>query len=242
MCTNYRPTAVEAFRAGALDDIRETKIQFKREVFPNDIAPIIRLDHGADEVGRYEWKGARFGLVPFWAKDDQVSKLGRMAYNSRTETVSSKPMFRSAWRNRQFCLIPADAFYEPNWESGKAVRWRIEMASHEPFAIGGTWESHGRGETYFESLSMLTINADAHAVMNHLHKPGDEKRMPVIIEPENYLHWLSASTETAAQFFQSFSPDLMMAKPEPPALRSAKQPKLRAKETAHGEKSINELF
>ena len=52
MCTNFRPTSIEAFRTGALDDIRETKIQFKPEVFPNDIAPIIRVDHGADEVGR----------------------------------------------------------------------------------------------------------------------------------------------------------------------------------------------
>ena len=243
MCTNYRPTSVEAFRTGALDDIRETKIQFKSEVFPNDIAPIIRLNQGtAEDGGDAEWKGARFGLVPFWAKDDQVAKLGRMAYNSRTETVSSKPMFRGAWRNRQFCLIPAEAFYEPNWESGKAVRWRIEMASHEPFAIGGIWESHGKGEAYFESFSMLTINADAHAVMNHFHKPGDEKRMPVIIEPENYLNWLAASTETAAQFFRPLSPDLMTAKPEPLAPRSAKLAKPRAKETADGVKSINELF
>ena len=66
MCTNFRPTSVEAFRTGALDDIRETKIQFKPEVFPNDIAPIIHRNHGADEVGRYEWKGARFG--PFLSR------------------------------------------------------------------------------------------------------------------------------------------------------------------------------
>ena len=33
MCTNYRPTAIEAFRTGAIDDILETKIQFKPEVF-----------------------------------------------------------------------------------------------------------------------------------------------------------------------------------------------------------------
>ena len=51
MCTNYRPTAIEPFRIGALDDIRETKIQSKPEVFPNDITPIIHLDHGEDEVG-----------------------------------------------------------------------------------------------------------------------------------------------------------------------------------------------
>jgi len=56
------------------------------------------------------------------------------------------------------------------------------MASHAPFAIGGIWESHGKDETYFESFSMLTINADTHPVMNHFHRPGDEKRMVVIAQ------------------------------------------------------------
>jgi len=78
--------------------------------------------------------------------------------------------------------------------------------------------------------------------MNHFHKPGDEKRMPVIIEPTNYLNWLTTSAETAAQFFRPFAPDLMTAKPEPLAPRSAKLAKPRARETAEGVKSINELF
>ena len=243
MCTNYRPSSIEAFRDGVLADIRDTKIPFKAEVFPNEFAPIIRLEHSESaESKNVVAMSARFGLVPFWAKDDAVAKIGRMAYNARTETVASKPMFRTAWNQRRFCLIPAEAFYEPNWELGKAVRWRIEMASHEPFAIGGIWESHGKDETYFESFSMLTINADAHPVINHFHKPGDEKRMPIIIEPENYLNWLEASTESAAQFFRPFSPDLMTAKPEPLAPRGAKLVKPRAKVTADEVKLINDLF
>ena len=243
MCTNYRPSSIEAFRDGVLTDIRDTKIPFKAEVFPNEFAPIIRLEDSESAVSKNVVAvSARFGLVPFWAKDDAVAKLGRMAYNARTETVASKPMFRTAWNQRRFCLIPAEAFYEPNWESGKAVRWRIEMASHEPFAIGGIWESHGKDDTYFESFSMLTINADVHPVMNHFHKPGDEKRMPIIIEPENYLNWLEASTESAAQFFRPFSPDLMTAKPEALAPRGAKLVKPRAKVTADEVKLINDLF
>ena len=216
MCTNYRPSSIEAFRDGVLADIRDTKTPFKAEVFPNEFAPIIRLEHN-ESAGRKNVVAvsARFGLVPFWAKDDAVAKLGRMAYNARTETVASKPMFRTAWNQRRFCLIPAEAFYEPNWESGKAVRWRIEMASYEPFAIGGIWESHGKDDTYFESFSMLTINADTHPVMNHFHRPGDEKRMVVIVEPSEYLNWLNATTSDATQFFKPFSADLMAAKPEP---------------------------
>lgn len=115
MCTNYRPLSVEAFRDGVLADIRETKIPFKAEVFPNEFAPIVRLEHSTlEETKKLALVSARFGLAPFWAQDDEVAKLGRMAYNSRTETVASKPMFRTAWNQRRFCLIPAEAFYEPS--------------------------------------------------------------------------------------------------------------------------------
>ena len=242
MCTNYKPTSREIF-AQPVEDIRDTKVTFKPEVYPTDFAPIYRISRGVEgSTDMIERLPAKFGLVPSWAKAEQVTKFGRMANNARTETVSEKPMFRYAWRNAHFCLVPVDVFYEPSWETGSAIRWGIEMAYHEPFAIGGIWESHGKDETYFESFSMLTINADAHAVMNHFHKPADEKRMPVIIEPENYLKWLAASTETAAQFFRPLSPELMTAKPEPLAPRSAKLAKPRAKGTAGEAKSINELF
>jgi putative SOS response-associated peptidase YedK len=235
MCTNYRPSSLEAFRKGIPEDIRETKIRpfkAKAEVFPNELAPIIRLEHEeAAESRNLEWVPARFGLVPMWAKEEQVAKLGRMAYNARTETVSSKPMFRYAWRHRQFCLVPTDAFYEPNWESGQAVRWRIEMANREPFAIGGIWERHGEGDQYFESFSMLTINADAHPLMNHFHRAGDEKRMPVIIEASNYRDWLLATAESAPQFFKPYPAELMTSKPEPLPPRPKKEkPSAKAKE------------
>jgi len=88
MCTNYRPSSIEAFRDGVLADIRDTKIAFKAEVFPNEFAPIIRLEHNESaERKSVVAVSARFGLV----------KLGRMAYNARTETVASKSMFRTAW-------------------------------------------------------------------------------------------------------------------------------------------------
>ena len=38
---------------------------------------------------------------------------------------------------------------------------------------------------------MLTINADSHELMNQFHKPADEKRMVVILEPERYDDWLN---------------------------------------------------
>ena len=39
---------------------------------------------------------------------------------------------------------------------------------------------------------MLTINADAHPLMNQFHKPADEKRMVAILPPQHYQAWLDA--------------------------------------------------
>ena len=57
-----------------------------------------------------------------------------------SETIADKASFRTAWRNRQFCLILADNFYEPNYATGKAVRWRIETHELNPFGIAGIWD------------------------------------------------------------------------------------------------------
>ena len=201
---NYKPTSREIF-AQPVEDIRDTKVTFKPEVYPTDFAPIYRISRGVEEsTGMIERLPAKFGLVPSWAKAEQVTKFGRMANNARTETVSEKPMFRYAWRNAHFCLVPVDVFYEPSWETGSAIRWGIEMAYHEPFAIAGLWESHGHGETQFHSFTMLTVNADGHPVMDHLHRPGDEKRMRIIVPAEQYQDWLEATPDSAPTFQNSF--------------------------------------
>jgi putative SOS response-associated peptidase YedK len=105
------------------------------------------------------------------------------------------------------------------------------MANREPFAIGGIWERHGDGDKYFESFSMLTINADAHPLMNQFHRPGDEKRMPVIIEAGDYRRWLQANALSASNFFKPYPAELMTAMPEPlPPRRKRELPRAKAKE------------
>ena len=39
---------------------------------------------------------------------------------------------------------------------------------------------------------MLTIDADDHALMRNFHKPGDEKRMVMILPEAAYDDWLDA--------------------------------------------------
>jgi putative SOS response-associated peptidase YedK len=121
------------------------------------------------------------------------TKITRHTYNARSETVAEKPSFRDAWRESQHCIIPAEAFYEPNWQSGKAVPIRIAASDGEPLGIAGLWSSwkSSKGEIIY-SYTMLTINADEHLMMRQFHKPTDEKRMVVILPPDRYQDWLEA--------------------------------------------------
>ena len=103
------------------------------------------------------------------------------------------------YKQRQFCLVPMMRFFEPCWETGKAVRWSIHRQDGEPFAVAAIWDSwtdRATGEIV-ESFSMLTINADGHPVMGRFHRPGDERRSLVVVPPRAWHEWLGATTGTA---------------------------------------------
>ena len=215
MCANYAPTRPERLRAffDVLADFREDYVD---DAYPGHVAPIVFAEAGARRA-----ELAVFGLIPPWSRD---GKNFRQCYNARAETVAEKPSFRNAWKSRQWCVVPADAFYEPSYESGKAVRWRIESAGGDPLAIAGIREQWRapNGQTV-ASFSMLTINADAHSVMNRFHAPGDEKRSVVLLEPEHVDDWLAASQDEARALLTAFAPERVrtVSAPRPPRGRAA---------------------
>lgn len=160
----------------------------KFDVWPMYAASFIRrpreADAGDEAVPEREALPGQFGLIPHWATDTTIA---RHTFNARSETVATKPSFRHAWRNDQRCIIPAEAFYEPDWRSGKAVTTRITRADDESMGIAGFWSSwkSSKGE-FVQSFTMLTINADGHQLMNQFHKPTDEKRMVVVLPEGSY--------------------------------------------------------
>ena len=148
-----------------------------------------------------------FGLVPHWAKDLTIA---RHTFNARSETAAQKPSFRDAWRKGQRCIIPAAAIFEPDWRSGKAVATRIALADGEPMGLAGLWAwSPLNGGTL--SYTMLTINADAHEFMNQFHRPGEEKRMVVILPDEAYSAWLDASPAEQVGFLRPYPAEQLTA-------------------------------
>lgn len=67
------------------------------------------------------------------------------------------------------------------------------------------------------SFSMLTINADAHAIMNKMHKPGEEKRMVVILDPDDYESWLHSTPATASGWMNQYPAERLIADAAPRA-------------------------
>lgn len=207
MCANYTPTKNAEWVKKQFGVDLPTN--YPVEAFPGFAGPVVLK---SQQSGRVACGLAHFGLIPVWAKDKKIS---RFTYNARSETVAEKPSFRTAWRNRQLCLILADNFYEPSYHTGKAVRWRIQTQEPCPFGIAGiwdTWTDPATGERVV-SFSMLTVNADDHSVMKMFHKPEDEKRTPFIVSLDKYDQWLSADLPTAEKILSCSTMPALQAEP-----------------------------
>ncbi len=202
MCSNFEPIKrTEAPWVKTHFGCELPAEDWRAEAYPTYPAPFIYSDDGKPRC-----ELAQFGLVPHWATDKK--KFGLRTYNARSETVHEKPSYRSAWKERRFGLVLVNSFYEPNWETGKAVRWRIKRTDNQPAAIASIWEriiDKETGEILF-SFSMLTINATEHEVMKHFHKPEDEKRSVVVLNDHKYLPWLNADS-TQAKSMLSLAPE-----------------------------------
>ncbi len=192
MCINFTPTQRAPWAKGHFGIDLPTS-NYPAETYPGYAAPIVVQ---SQKTGRIACGLARFGLIPPWAKDDKIS---RHTYNARSETAKDKPSYRAAWRQRQYGIALVDNFFEPNYATGKAERWLIESKSREPLGIASLWETWADPSTgeVVTSFTMLTVNADAHPVMNQFHKPGDEKRTPLVLSPQQYEAWLSADQAQA---------------------------------------------
>jgi putative SOS response-associated peptidase YedK len=209
MCTSYKLGDIKIFEA--FSEFPAAGFDFEPEIFKDYGAPIFR--RSADGVST---DLATFALVKRIPK--HVKKFDTM--NARAETLVERRNFSGPWKGLQLCLIPCESFYEPNYETGKPVRWRIGMASGEPPAIAGLWRAWEELEgPPSVSFTMFTVNADEHPLMKQFHTPEDEKRSVVIVPRGAYDDWLACrSTDEARSFLNLFPAEEMAgeAYPLPP--------------------------
>lgn len=210
MCSRFEsPSSAELAAAFGIDPA----LAVQSDIFPGYQAPFLRaaVPESGEDGQDLAWEAlvGVFGLLPPWSKD---VKLARSTFNARSETIAEKPSFRSAWRRAQHCIIPARAIYEPDWRSGKAVPARICRADGELMGIAGLWErwTSPDGETV-HSFTMITINAEDHPLMRNFHRPGQEKRMVVILPKGAYSDWLRAPAAQSREFFHQYPADRLVS-------------------------------
>lgn len=162
-----------------------------------------------------ELMAGQFGLVPRWVKSASDAKLrSTKLVNARSETVTTSTNFREAWLAGQRCIVPMTAFMEDDWRSGKAVPTRIARVDGQPMGVAGLWESWtGADGEVIVSYTLLTVNANSHALMNRYQQPGNEKRMLAILNEGAYDAWLGARPEKAKEFMRAYPANWLTANP-----------------------------
>lgn len=148
----------------------------------------------ANQQGNREGAMVRWGLVPTWMKEDDITQ---QLINARVETAFEKPSFRHAFKTHR-CLVIADGFYE--WQSIAGSRTKqpyyLSLPDHSSFAFAGLWERWHRDGKIIESCALLTTAANAQ--MQSIHH-----RMPIILSAKTYDRWIQPG-ETDVSELQAF--------------------------------------
>ncbi|QKO22419.1 SOS response-associated peptidase [Rhodoferax sp. BAB1] len=190
-----------------------------REIWPRQpgvfIRPVADQEPAAESRAPRELVAGQFGLVPRWVKSASDAKLrSTKLVNARADTVSTSSNFREAWLAGQRCIVPMTAFLEDDWRSGKAVPTRIARVDGKPMGVAGLWErwSGAEGEVIV-SYTLLTVNANSHALMHRYQQPGSDKSMPVILNEGAWDAWLGAPVEKAREFLRAYPAQQLLANP-----------------------------
>ena len=208
-------------------DVAAPEMAFERDLWPRKLgvfvrnasaaegaAPDARPDEKALAAPVRELGVGQFGFVPQWVKSSSDAKLrSTKMVNARSETVTTSNNFRDAWLAGQRCIVPMMAFFEDDWRSGKDVPTRITRVDGKPMGVAGIWERWAKDGTEITSFTLLTVNANSHALLHRYQQNGNEKRMPVILGEGAYDAWLNTKPEKAREFMRAFSANLLTANP-----------------------------
>lgn len=170
-------------------DFKSSDLQASYLIKPTHAVTVIRqAEDGTCSTGRVQW-----GLIPQWAKDRKGALI-----NARSETIASKPSFRTAFKSRR-CIIPASGFYENESTSSKTFqRYHIYRRDGALLPFAGIWDTWLNEDEPLETCSIVTT--EANSFMRQIHD-----RIPVILPSEAFAEWLNPTTDTTSlqQWFRA---------------------------------------
>lgn len=154
---------------------------------PMEIRPTNKVPVVVQSMDGYEVAYMRWGLVPGFYKG-AIKDWKATTFNARLEEIGDKPTYRTPWRRKSFCLIPAAYFWE--WsgphptQKGKKQRWRIGRADNHQMVFAGLYDTAATEDGVVTSCTMLTHGSGAD--MSALHD-----REPAILHPDEWEPYLA---------------------------------------------------
>lgn len=187
----------------AIEQSLLAELPVRYNVAPTQSVAVIRTGDGKRQLTNMRW-----GLVPSWAKD---TKIAYSTMNARSDTLATKPAFRTAFKKRR-CLVIADGYYEWILQGKSKQPILYEIDGGRPFAFAGLWEQWWSPENPegapLESCTIVTTNGNELARQVH-------DRMPVILDEADYAPWLDPAIQDGERLkylFDPFPADRMSAR------------------------------
>ncbi len=235
MCTRYITPEDREIEAAWYIGARSAE-RWLRSMRPLYTGVFIRRARDLTEYSR-ELVSGQWGLIPPFSpsrvpasppRKGETKVLKLSTWNARFAGIEKKNTFKDSWKNGRRCVILADSFDEPCWESGKNEWWRFRRANGRPWALAGLWGEwldQSTGELV-PSFTMITVNANLHPIMSRMHKVEvdkatkkplevQDKRSVVAIEEHDIDRWLTCTPEEARDFVELIPVPLIDAGPAP---------------------------
>jgi putative SOS response-associated peptidase YedK len=153
---------------------------------PTDPADVVVPNDGARELKEMRW-----GLVPYWWSEP-LKKLRLSTFNARVETVATKRFFRESFKTRR-CLMPVSGYYEWQDTPGGKQPWYFTARDRSPvLTIAALWDEWKNRESGERIKSCTMIIGEPNDFVAEVHD-----RMPVLLQPEQFDHWLSGAMGVA---------------------------------------------
>jgi len=150
--------------------------------YPSIEMPVVSsLDPG--KVVNFRW-----GLIPYWAKNDKISHF---TFNARAENVFTKPSFKIPIRQRR-CLIPANCIIEWKYSGDRAHPYILFPEDQQIFAFAGIWDTwmNPDNRQIIRTYSVITVPSRPPVdTFNH--------RSPVILAKTNHSRWLDVKLDSS---------------------------------------------
>jgi putative SOS response-associated peptidase YedK len=183
--------------------------------FDHPQMPVI-TNENPEAVQRFYWGFVPNHMTSKERADEFVQKYNTL--NAKGETIFERQTFKEAIKRKR-CLVLCSGFFE--WRHQKVegkkkaekYPFYITLKNNEMFVFGGVWDSFTDRETgeVFNTFSIVTTQAND--LMEVVH--NSKMRMPLIIDPEKAMNWLSddLSDDEIKSFIKPFDPKQMKAKP-----------------------------